>query len=100
MVAKELEAGKRWVERRFEKISQQLGTHVRTLAKEDRWRPAAEAMGEDTHCMTFYIEFEGHVRPGDLALRGADLEDAGAGEEFSQDKLERQIRFVLGSFRQ
>ena len=95
MIGRELEAGKRWVERRFDEIAQELGTHVRTLAKEDRWSRGGR---KDTHCMTFYIEFEGHVRQGELVFIGADLEDAGAGIGAAQDKLQRQIRSVLGAF--
>ena len=97
MAAKELEAGKRWVEQRFEEIAREFGA-PRTLAQEDRWREASEPFMKDIHSMTYYIELEGHVRRGEITFRDVGLEDAGAGEKKAQEQLESQMRYALRSW--
>ena len=96
MAAKELEAGKRWVEQRFEEIAREFGA-PRTLAQEDRWREAGAFM-KDTNYMTYYIELHGHVRRGEIAFWDIDLEDAGAGEKEAQEQLEKEMRYALSSW--
>ncbi len=96
MAAKELEAGKRWVEQRFEEIAREFGA-PRTLAQEDRWREAGEPFMKNTHYMTYYIELHGHVRRGEIAFWDIDLEDAGAGEKEAQEQLESQMRYAFRS---
>ncbi len=98
MSGKELEAGQRWAERRFEELAAEQGA-VGSVPRGDRWRRLGERFKTQTHCMAYYVEIHGHVKRGEIPFRDVDLEDAGAGEKAAQDKLEREIRDLLTSRR-
>ena len=98
MSGKELEAGKRWVEHRFEEIAREFAAPT-ALAQKDRWRDADQPSMLHTHCIAFDVGLEGHVKLLELTFWDIDIEDAGAGEKAAQERLERHIRDVLASYR-
>lgn len=97
MRGKEIEAGKRWVEERFEELAAELAA-VDKVVPGDRWRKLGRGFKTHTHRMAYYVEAHGHVKRGDIAFRDVDLEDAAAGEKAAQQQLETQIRYVLDRF--
>ena len=93
-----LEAGKRWVEQRFQEIALVFGA-IGYVAKEDRWREAREPFRNLTYCMAYYLEVGGHVKHGELTFWDVHLKAAGAGDTGAREKIESHIRYVLGSYR-
>ena len=96
MSGKELEAGKRWVEQCFEEIATQSGA-LGNVAPGDRWR-MLDRFKTHTRSMTYYAEFRGHVKRGQIVFRDVDLEGAGAGDTAVQEELVVHMRSALGLF--
>lgn len=90
-----LNAGRRWVEQRFEAIAREFGA-PRALTQEDRWREDHASRKHDQR-MAYYIELGGHLKRGLVTFWNVDLEIAGAGEPEAREKLEHQIRDVLAA---
>jgi hypothetical protein len=91
----DLNAGRLWVERRFEEIAREFGA-PRRLTREDRWREP-RSPPERNQSMAYYIEIRGHLKRGEVAFSETDLEVAGTGEPLTRERLGQQIRTVLGS---
>ena len=92
----DLNAGRLWVERRFEEIAREFGA-PRRLTREDRWREGRSPPAERNQSMAYYIEIRGHLKRGEVPFSETDLEIAGAGEPSARERLGQQIRTVLGS---
>jgi diguanylate cyclase (GGDEF)-like protein/PAS domain S-box-containing protein len=92
----DLNAGRLWVERRFEEIAREFGA-PRRLTREDRWREHRSPLVEQNQSMAYYIEIGGRLKRGEVTFSEDDLEVAGAGEPSARERLGRQIRNVLGS---
>jgi diguanylate cyclase (GGDEF)-like protein len=92
----DVNAGRRWVERRFEEIAREYGA-PRRLAREDRWREHRAPLVTQNQSMTYYIEIGGRLKRGEIEFSEADLQIAGAGEPSTEERLGRHIREVLGS---
>jgi hypothetical protein len=97
MSTMDLNAGRRWVERRFEEIAREFGA-PRRLTREDRWREHRTPLVEQNQSMAYYIEIGGHLKLGEVNFSETELEIAGAGEPSARERLGRQIREVLGSY--
>jgi len=95
MSQSELQAGMKWVEERFEAIAGELGADASlpNPPHEARWGSTGEAFMKNTHLMAYYIGGERRV----WEFRRENLEDAGAGAQSVQKKLEAQIRSLLKS---
>jgi hypothetical protein len=93
---KDLNAGRRWVERRFEEIAREFGA-PRRLTQEDRWREAPTRFPKHNYSMAYYIELSGHLKRGEVTFWDVDLEIAGTGELAAREKLGRQIRDEFAS---
>lgn len=92
----DLNAGRRWVERRFEEIAREFGA-PRQLTREDRWREHRSPMVNHSQSMAYYIEIGGHLKRGEVTFSENDLEIAGAGEPSARERLGHRIRDVLDS---
>jgi hypothetical protein len=95
MSSEDLEAGRRWAEKRFAEIALEFGA-PRTLTREDRWREN-RVSGKREHRMAYYIEMAGHLTRGEVTFWSVDLEVAGGGETAAREKLGGRMRDVLVS---
>ncbi len=96
MSTRDLDAGRRWVERRFDEIAREFGA-PRGLTREDRWGARCTTPVKQNQSMAYYVEIGGRLRRGQVIFSETDLEIAGAGEPSARERLGRQIRDVLGS---
>jgi diguanylate cyclase (GGDEF)-like protein/PAS domain S-box-containing protein len=94
MSTRDLTAGRRWVERRFEEIAREFGA-PRALTQEDRWREDPASNPKHNQSMAYYIEMGGHLKRGKVTFCDVDLDTAGTGEREARERLERHIRDVL-----
>ncbi len=97
MSTRDLTAGRRWVERRFEEIAREFGA-PRALTQEDRWLESRASFPKHNQSMAYYIEMGGHLKRGQVTFCDVDLETGGGGEQGARERLGRHIRDVLASY--